>query len=497
MLTRIFRAMATTARRRPTGLSTLLRERMREPQRHRLLHGFPLAAAMPYATDVVRWRHDVEMMGRDRRLARGLLVGVLPHSFCNPKVAGCGFCTFPHEPFSAVRAAAVVDGVLREIDDRAVLLDEPATQGLYFGGGTANLTPAEPFRRLCQQLREVFDLRQAEVTLEGVPAYFLNRKPLLMDILREELAARHVRISMGVQTFSRARLEQMGRLAFGGPEVFSDVVSSAHARDMTVSADLLFNLPGQSLTEMKEDVSQAVDLGLDQICLYHLVLFRGLATPWARDPQLLASLPDNETAARNWEALREQLLARGFRQTTLTNFERSDLEHDARRYQYELMSFQPDRFDVLGFGPSAISYIEYTPRSYALKTMNPESSDEYLQAVQRGGSAWNRYFAFGPDALKLLYVTRCLAALRIDCRRYQQVFASDICGDYAQEIETLADAQLLELSGDAISLTARGMFYADSVAAVFAHRHLERTGHRLRSAPMPWNDKQWRIHVNA
>ena len=203
MLTRIFRATASTAGRRPTGLSTLLRQRMREPQRHRLLHGFPLAAAMPYATDVVRWRHDVEMMGRDRRLARGLLVGVLPHSFCNPKVAGCGFCTFPHEPFSAVRAAAVVDGVLREIDDRAVLLDEPATQGLYFGGGTANLTPAEPFRRLCQQLREVFDLRQAEVTLEGVPAYFLRRKPLLMDILREELPARHVRISMGVQTFSR------------------------------------------------------------------------------------------------------------------------------------------------------------------------------------------------------------------------------------------------------------------------------------------------------
>ena len=178
---------------------------------------------------------------------------------------------------------------------------------------------------------------------------------------------------MGVQTFSRARLEQMGRLAFGGPEVFSDVVSSAHARDMTVSADLLFNLPGQSLTEMKEDVSQAVDLGLDQICLYHLVLFRGLATPWARDPQLLASLPDNETAARNWEALREKLLARGFRQTTLTNFERSDLEHDARRYQYELMSFQPDRFDVLGFGPSAISL--YRVHAPVLRAEDDESRE--------------------------------------------------------------------------------------------------------------------------
>ena len=112
-----------------------------------------------------------------------------------------------------------------------------------------------------------------------MPAYFLNRKPLLLDILSEELAARCFRISMGVQTFSQTRLEQMGRLAFGGPEVFADVAENAHARGMTASADLLFNLPGQSLSEMKDDVSQAVNLGLDQICLYHLVLFRGMAAP--------------------------------------------------------------------------------------------------------------------------------------------------------------------------------------------------------------------------
>ena len=52
---------------------------------------------------------------------------------------------------------------------------------------------------------------------------------------------------------------------------------------MTVSADLLFNLPGQFLSDVKDDVSQAVNLGLDQICLYHLVLFRGIAASWARD----------------------------------------------------------------------------------------------------------------------------------------------------------------------------------------------------------------------
>ncbi len=485
--------LATSADARSHHLQELLHHRMSKPQRHRLLHGFPLAAAMPFANDEVR---NLANAGHERFAPRHhpnreLLVGVLPHSFCNPKIACCGFCTFPHEDFSSLKAATVVNSVIREIESRitsAPHLMRKSTHGLYFGGGTANLSPAIPFRNLCRKLNEAFDLSEAEVTLEGVPAYFLNRKPLLLDILSEELAARHFRISMGAQTFSRSRLKQMGRMAFGGPEVFAEVVENAHARGMTASADLLFNLPGQSLSEMKDDVSHAVNLGLDQICLYHLVLFRGMAAPWARDAQLLASLPDNETSARNWEALREHLLAQGYRQTTLTNFERCELQNDPRRYLYELMSFQPDRFDVLGFGPSGISCGEQTPGSSALKTMNPESALEYLQAVHRGGTVWNRYYEFSSSDLKLLHATRQLSALQIDRQRYQDALGSDVVNDYAQELEALQRERLLDVTDAAVSLSTRGMFYADSVAAVLAHRQLGRGRDKQASQQFHAND---------
>jgi oxygen-independent coproporphyrinogen-3 oxidase len=280
----------------------VLRERMRKPQRHRLLHGYPLAAALPSrGAKPVEVRYDAGPLGR------GLLVGVLPHPFCNPAVTGCGFCTFPHEPYHAERAAEVVEYVGQEIVGR--LACQPALLGrriaaLYFGGGTANLTPAGPFRRLCRQLAAGFDLSGAEVTLEGVPAYFVRREPLLMDVLREEIPARLFRLSMGVQTFDVGRLRQMGRLAFGTPATFARVVEMAHARGFTASADLLFNLPGQGLAAMRQDVEAALGIGLDYLGLYHLVLFRGLGTAWSRDADLLAGLPTNEQAADNWLALR-------------------------------------------------------------------------------------------------------------------------------------------------------------------------------------------------
>ena len=119
-----------------------------------------------------------------------------------------------------------------------------------------------------------------------------------MDILREELPARHFRLSMGIQTFDPDRLKQMGRLGFGNAETFREVVRLGHALGFTVSGDMLFNLPAQSLEAMKDDVRRAVEIGLDHLGLYHLVMFAGLGTPWSRDPALVASLPTNAEGRR-------------------------------------------------------------------------------------------------------------------------------------------------------------------------------------------------------
>jgi len=446
---------------------------MARPQRHRLLHGYPLAAAMPYVNEQVRHRaanNDAEYL-LPWNAKNELLVGVLPHPFCNPKISGCGFCTFPHETFSALKSSAVATAVMQEIDDR--LSQQPdfhnaPVAGLYFGGGTANLTPPQPFRLVARKLAEVFDMSRAEVSLEGVPRNFVRGEPLLLDVMREELPARHFRISMGIQTFSEQRLEQMGRLAFGRASTFAAVVEAAHQRDMTASGDLLCNLPAQTLSEMRDDIRQAIDIGLDQICLYNLVMFRGLGSVWSRDAELLASLPTNDEAADNWLILREFLIDNGFRQTSLTNFERAELESDMRRYRYEPISYETDHCQVLGFGPCGISYSSSDDGEYALKTMNPESSAEYLQSVRSHRPTWNRYFQYQRHDLELLHFTRRLAALQIDKALFSRNFGLSAWDRYSDRLALLVAEGLLEDRQRAYLLTPRGMFYSDSIAALLA-----------------------------
>ena len=459
-----------------SDLEALVAARLNKPQRHRLLHGFPLAASMPLLTNELRASAEAGHPKFQHAYLphRPLLVGVLPHAFCNPKIGGCGFCTFPHEDYSSQKATSVVECVQQEITSRvsqSSVLEGRPVKALYFGGATANLTPADAFRELCRQLNSSLDLRQAEVTLEGVPSYFIKRRPLLLDIVQEELQARHFRISMGVQSFSRSWQSKMGRAAFGNNDLIAGVVDMAHSRKMTVSGDLLFNLPGQSLSEMLADVKIGNQMGFDQLCLYHLVLFRGLGTVWSRQTELVSSLPDNDTSVTNWQALRKAMLQMGFYQATVTNFERSEFEHDARRYIYEIDSFEPGSHDMLGFGPSAISFSLRADGGTALKTMNPESSVEYMQAHKRPCPFWSRFFDFDSESFRLLYVTRQLSKLTIQGDHYRTLLGTDVLSDFADEWKALSRHNLIAMDDACIHLTDRGMFFSDTVASVVSHSY--------------------------
>ncbi|MGI9239858.1 MAG: hypothetical protein ACR2RV_03605, partial [Verrucomicrobiales bacterium] len=162
----------------PQQIENDCERRMAEPQRHRLLHGYPMA---PMMAAVDTGHHEEFVPCPERKL----IVGVLPHPFCNPKLTGCGFCVFPHESFQASLARAAVRDTITEIRRAAEITGRRKVGALYFGGGTANLTPVEEFRELCMTLVECFDLKGAEISLEGVPIYFLAKKQALLDILQE------------------------------------------------------------------------------------------------------------------------------------------------------------------------------------------------------------------------------------------------------------------------------------------------------------------------
>lgn len=478
---------------------------MQRPQRHRLLQGFPPLPLMQAAIS----NRGAEPPIRDHRLpgflirqadgaivdraiidpqalwpgarksepsklaesfieidkSRPLIVGIIPHTQCIPRTPACGFCTFPHDAPDKRQRAAVVRSVASDIEDvvhwHGDKLAGRRVDAIYFGGGTANLSSTADIQNLFGLLASHFDVARAEVTLEGIPSLFASWFHAHLKMLAA-LPARQKRISMGIQTFDRSQIERMGRQSFGDEKMVKGIVRQARQLGLTTSGDFLYALPNQTIEQMCDDVDRALDCGFDQICLYHLVMYAGLGTPWSKDPSLVGEMKAPGAVVDYWLKLRERLLAHGFVQTTLTNFERADVHQTDRRFLYEVASFNPDIYDVLGFGPLSIStHIDYA-QLRGVKLLRRK----LVAAIPWSGD--DLYFGYELEDLKLLWITRCLAGLALDRSRYRKRFSADVAEHFPAAFSVAIEGGLIHADNNTISLTPRGMFYSDAVIGTFA-----------------------------
>lgn len=400
---------------------------------------------------------------------RPTIVGVLPHTQCNPRVEGCGFCTFPHDPYdkgllrnTAMKVADQIDSFFEEYTE----LSTRRVDAVYFGGATANLTPKAELGAIGAALARHLDLGRAELTLEGVPALFrsLFRGPFEVML---DMPARHRRISMGVQTFDDGVLARMGRSHFGDRRDVGRAVEKAHKHGMTASGDFLINLPSESSARMLSDAREAMSLGFDQICIYHLVLTEGQGTPWSQDARVRDALPSRDQACENWLAVREALLQGGYVQTTLTNFERADIHATDRRFVYEEHSFTPERYDAIGFGPLAISTFTDLGQRRAIKLVRSKALLEKL---------WSKHdlvFKYDEEDLRLLFLTRTLVRLTVPRVTYRTIFGADLAEHFAPAIEAVEAAGLATFDAEALRLSPQGMFYADAITGLLSWPRVE------------------------
>jgi len=411
--------------------------------------------------------------------SRDLIVGVIPHTQCVPRREACGFCTFPHDAANKTSRLRMVEAVIRNIEQVTChqALAGRDVHSVYLGGGTANLSSPEEIAAVLTALRRNLVLGEAELTLEGTPALFEGWFSSHLTRLSKERVA-HRRISMGVQTFDVRLLELMGREKFGDAAMVRRLAKKCRELNITTSADLLYDLPGQTFEQMARDVDLALEAGLDQICLYHLVLYDGLGTPWARDEALLRSVPDNEHAVENWLGLRQRLIDAGYEQSTLTNFERRDVRNGPKRFRYEAASFAPDRTDALGFGPLSLTTFIDWPAMRGLKL---------LRRKHVGQDAWSGNdleYRYDPNGLRLLMLTRGLATTRIDCESWAKRFGTTVQSDFAEPLNAVIGAGLATLDERALALTPRGMFFADSVVSTFAASLTKKSGAGVHTADL-------------
>ncbi|MDR2801245.1 MAG: radical SAM protein [Desulfovibrio sp.] len=182
--------------------------------------------------------------------------------FCEKR---CGFCDCytcsirPGHPLQTGYARRLrLD--LQQWSERTALAAWPVTT-VHFGGGTPNYLEPSVFASVVETIRAGFHtLHSTEWALEST-AHQLTGPHL--DFLRS-LGFR--RLHIGVQTLEEPLRREIGRRE--PPETVLKRIADCLERGFVTTADLLYGLPGQSVTEFFSGIDQLDRLGIHGISLY-------------------------------------------------------------------------------------------------------------------------------------------------------------------------------------------------------------------------------------
>lgn len=181
----------------------------------------------------------------------------------------CPYCAFAVDARRDRPEQAYTDAVLRQWEDERAFVDG-APDSVYFGGGTPS--QADP-AQLARMLAALGPAADAEITAEVNPGKLDAGR---LDALR---AIGVNRVSLGVQSFVPEVARRLGR-AHSCKEAEEVWGRARRAGFRSVSLDLIFAVPGQTLADLDADLDHVLAEPPDHVSLYGLTIEPG--TPFAR-----------------------------------------------------------------------------------------------------------------------------------------------------------------------------------------------------------------------
>jgi oxygen-independent coproporphyrinogen-3 oxidase len=324
---------------------------------------------------------------------------------------------------------------------------EPAAT-LFLGGGTPNAYDAATISALVARLRSHFSLPPgAEASIE------INPELVRGGDFERYRQAGITRVSIGVQSFVAPEIAVLGRKH--SPQDIAAVVAAARdAGIASLSIDLMFAVPGQTLQSWRASLERAIALNVDHISTYGLTVEPN--TPYAawqlREP---GAFYDDVKEAELYATAIETLEAAGYEQYEISNFARPG-HRCAHNENYWANG------DYVGLGVGAASYgggvrsvHVRSLEQYAAAALGGEpipSEDERLEGLRRAGEA-------------IMLALRTTQGVRL--REFKERYGVDLIEHYAPVLARYSAAGLLERVDDSMRLTERGRFVANDVCGAF------------------------------
>lgn len=380
-------------------------------------------------------------------------IGIYVHiPFCKHKCYYCDFISYANKESLVER---YINVLIREITDVATGnrldyengIDELFNVNtIYVGGGTPSFIESKYIVNIISTIKEYFKINEnAEITLEVNPGTVNENK------LKDYFNAGVNRLSIGLQATNDSLLKEIGRIHTY--EEFLNTYKLARKIGFkNINADLMIGLPKQTIEDVEKAVNDLIKLGLEHISVYSLILEEGtVLEEQIRSGKL--KLPEDEKEREMYWKVKSILEANGYIHYEISNFAKKGYES-----QHNLDCWRQKEY--VGFGVAAHSYTN------DVRYSNIENLEEYIENYEN--DKLEETFIFNEKLTHNMKVKEyMMLGLRklngVSIQEFKEKFAANPIYVFKNELEKLVNEDLLEIDGDYIRLTKRGLDLANLV----------------------------------
>lgn len=340
-----------------------------------------------------------------------------------------------------------VDSYLEHLLEEFRSYDIQKLSTLYIGGGTPTALSAPQLEVLLDGLTKNLDLSSLEeLTIEANPGDLDADK---IAVLKNSAVNR---VSLGVQTFDDKMLKKIGRSHLE-KDIYENIDRLKLAGFDNISIDLIYALPGQTMEQVKDNVAKAIGLDIPHMSLYSLIL-ENHTVFMNRMRRGKLPLPKEELEAEMFEYIIAELERSGFEHYEISNFSKPGFES-----RHNLMYW--DNAEYYGIGAGASGYVN------GVRYKNHGPIRHYLNAVEEGNARITEEHLSQKEQMEEEMFLGLRKKSGVSIARFEEKFGRSFDGLYGEIVKDLVQQGLMQIEGDRVRMTKRGLFLGDTVAERF------------------------------
>lgn len=278
----------------------------------------------------------------------------------------CPYCDFnSHQaPASELPEAHYINCLLADFEQALPLIWGRMVKTIFIGGGTPSLFSGDAINQLLIGIRSRIRLDPfAEISLEANPGTVDNTH------LRDYASAGVNRVSFGIQSFNPKYLKLLGRIH--DDVEARNAITEAKQHFTNINLDIIYGLPGQSVTDAVTDVTTAISFAPTHISCYNLTLEPN--TKFFNQPP--ANMPDNDLCYMMQDAIIAKLAQSGY-----VRYETSAYALKGKQCQHNLNYWQFG--DYLGIGAGAHSKLSFADK--IVRQVRYKQPKQYMDNTSSG-----------------------------------------------------------------------------------------------------------------